>query len=455
MEGTNETMRRSVHFAVGTFAFLLAYLTPGQAVIFAAGAVLFNALLLPRIGGGRLFRERERAVPWRSGILIYPVSVLLLLLLFGFWRGGLAVAASGWIAMAWGDPLAAAWGRRRGHRPIPWNERKTIEGTLAFALAATGGIWLVLIWMGRSPSEAALLAVPTGLFAAFIESLPWRIDDNLSVPLMSALFMRGLMELDGAILHGAAEDLRQFFLFGTLVNLLFGTLVNLIFAALAFRAKSVDRSGMIAGLLVGLVTFTFTGWPGYAVLIAFFLLGSGSTRLGMARKMRLGIAQSERGARSARHALANCGVGAFLALLVAGSARPEIFVLSYVCAYAAAVFDTVSSEIGQAYGGRPRLITSLRRVPAGTDGAVSLVGTAAGGVAALLIGCAAWGMNLLPGSVLWVVVLAGFVGSTADSILGATLEARGLMDNEAVNFSNTMLGALVGLACGLLLGGGA
>ncbi len=447
MEGTNETMRRSVHFAAGTFAFTLAYLTPGQAAIFAGGAVLFNSLLLPRIGGSRLFREREREIPWRSGILIYPVSVLLLLLLFGFWRGGLAVAASGWIAMAWGDPLAAAWGRRRGRRPIPWNEGKTIEGTLAFALAATVGIWLVLIWMGRSPSEAALLAVPTGLFAAFIESLPWRIDDNLSVPLMSALFMRGLMELDGAILHGAAGDLRQAFLIGTLVNL--------IFATLALRAKSVDRSGMIAGLLVGLVTFTFTGWPGYAVLIAFFCLGSGATRIGRARKIRLGVAQAQRGARSARHALANCGVGAYLALLVAGSTRPEVFILAYVCAYAAAVFDTVSSEIGQAYGGRPRLITSLRRVPAGTDGAVSLVGTAAGGVAALLIGCLAWGMNLLPGSVLWVVVLAGFLGSTADSILGATLEARGLMANEAVNFSNTVLGALVGLTCALVIGGGA
>ncbi len=447
MEGTNEMMRRSVHFAAGIFAFLLAYLAPGQAVIFAAGAVLFNALILPRIGGGRLFRERERESPWRSGILIYPVSVLLLLLLFGFGRDGMAVAASGWIVMAWGDPSAAAWGRRRGRRPIPWNERKTIEGTLAFALVATAGIWLVLTWMGRSPSEAALLAVPTGLFAAFVESLPWRIDDNLSVPLMSALFMRGLMELDGAILHSAAGDLRQSFVFGTLVNL--------VFASLAFRAKSVDRSGMIAGLLVGLVTFTFIGWPGYAVLMAFFFLGSGATRLGMARKMRLGVAQSKRGARSARHALANCGVGAYLALLVAGSARPEIFILAYVGAYAAAVFDTVSSEIGQAYGGRPRLITSLRRVPAGTDGAVSLIGTAAGGVAALLIGGVAWGMNLLPGSALWVVVLAGFLGSTADSILGATLEARGLMDNEAVNFSNTMLGALVGLACALVFGGGA
>ena len=441
---TNETARRSVHFAAGAFAFLLAWLTPGQAAIFAAGAVLFNALLLPRIGGRTLFREREN--PWRSGILIYPVSVLLLLLLFGFWKGGLSVVACGWIAMAWGDPAAAAWGRRRGRRPIPWNAGKTIEGALAFALAATVGIWLVLIWMGRSPSDAALLALPTGLFAAFVESLPWRIDDNLSVPLMSALFLRGLMELDGAILHGAAGDLRHAFLVGTLVNL--------IFAWLALRAKSVDRSGMIAGLLVGLVTFTFTGWRGYAVLIGFFVLGSGATRLGTARKMRLGVAQSKGGARSARHALANCGVGAYLALLVAGSVRPEMFVLAYVCAYAAAVFDTVSSEIGQAYGGRPRLITSFRQVPPGTDGAVSLLGTAAGGVAALLIGCAAWGMNLLPGSALWVVVMAGFLGSTADSILGATLQARGLMDNEGVNFSNTMLGALVGLACALAIGGG-
>ncbi len=376
--------------------------------------------------------------------MLYPIAVLALILLFGTRTPGMPVAASGWLVMAWGDPAAALWGRRFGRRPIPWNARKTIEGSLACAVASAAAVFVILVWTGFAPRGAAMLALPTGAFAAFVESLPWRIDDNLSVPLLTALFLRGLLELDGSILREAAPDLRDAFLLGALVNL--------VLAALARRSGNVDRSGMIAGFLVGLATFTFAGWRGYLVLVVFFVLGSGATRAGLARKQRLGIAQSKRGARSARHALANCGAGAYLAVLMAGSGMPELYALAYVCAYAAAAFDTVSSEIGQAYGGRPVLITTLKPVSAGTDGAVSIVGTAAGAIAALLVGCAAWGGGLIGAPALGIVVIAGLAGSTADSILGATLEARGIMDNEAVNFSNTLIGALAGLASALLPG---
>jgi uncharacterized protein (TIGR00297 family) len=431
-----------VHLGAGGFAFLLKYLTFPQASLCAAGAIAFNALVLPHLARGRLFHDGERATPWHSGILLYPVSVLLLILLFAGDGDGMEVAATGWVIMAAGDAAAAAWGRRFGRRPVPWNGGKTLAGSLACAVAAMAAAWVMLVWMGHQPVGAALLAVPTGVFAAFVESLPWRINDNLSVPLLSALFLRGLLEVDGSVLSASALDLRGAFLAGVLVNL--------VLAAVARRAGSVDRSGMVAGFLVGLLTYTFSSWPGYIVLIAFFALGSVATRLGYARKLRAGIAQTKRGARSAKHALANCGVGVYLAILIAGSVRPEVFVLAYVCAYAAAAFDTVSSEIGQAYGGRPVLITTLRRVPAGTDGAISWLGTVAGGIAALLIGLVAAAAGLLPAGSMWIVIAAGFVGSTADSILGATLEARGLMDNEAVNFSNTLIGALAALAIAAL-----
>jgi uncharacterized protein (TIGR00297 family) len=92
------------------------------------------------------------------------------------------------------------------------------------------------------------------------------------------------------------------------------------------------------------------------------------------------------------------------------------------------------------------LITTFRPVPAGTDGAISWIGTGAGLAAALVTGGVAAWLGLVEPRLLWIVLVAGFLGSTADSILGATLEARGLMDNHAVNFSNTLIGALAGLA---------
>jgi len=434
MPGHGETARKAVHFAVGGLAFLLRVLTPAEAAGVAAAAILANVLILPRVAPA-LFRDDERRRPWRSGVVIYPVAVLLLILLF---RNHMEVAAASWGIMAAGDSAAGLVGRRFGRRPIPWNGTKTIEGSAAFAAAATLFSWAILAWMGRGGVTAALLAASTSVFAAFMESLPWRLNDNLTVPLLSAAFLSGLEQCDASHLASALPEVGMALLVGVAVN---GAL------AFLFRAtRTVDLSGMIAGFFVGTLTFACGGWRGFLVLITFFVLGSGATRLGLRRKERAGTAQEKKGARSARHALANCSVGVYLAFLVAFSLTPEPFALAFVCSYATAAFDTVSSEIGRAYGGRPILITTLRRVQAGTDGAVSWLGTVAGAFAALMV-C---GVAVLTGFVgadrTAIVLAAAFVGSTADSVLGATLEARGLMDNEAVNFCNTLAGALSGIA---------
>jgi uncharacterized protein (TIGR00297 family) len=435
----SEAARRAVHLASGGLALLLKHLEAWQAAGMAAAAVVFNVLLLPRLGGERLFRRGERASPWSSGIVLYPAAVLGLILLF---HDRLEVAAAAWGIMAAGDAAAAAAGRRFGRAALPWNRGKTAVGAAAFALAAGPASWALLCWMGRPPLEAALLAVPTALFAAFVESLPWRLNDNLTVPFLSALFLAGLLTVDPDRLHAAAPDLRQAFLAGALANLALAVVFR--------RAAVVDRSGAVAGFLIGTLTCTFAGWRGFAVLLSFFVLGSGATRLGYRRKERAGIAQPHRGARSARHALANCGVGVYLAFLAAAAGSPGPFLVAFVCAYATAAFDTVSSEVGQAYGGRPVLITTLRRVPPGTEGAISWLGTAAGAAAALLVGCVASALGILSSGLLGIVVVAAFLGSTVDSVLGATLERRGLMDNETVNFSNTLVGALAGMGLAAL-----
>jgi uncharacterized protein (TIGR00297 family) len=441
MSCRSETARTAVHFGVGGLAFLLAYLTPLQAALLAAAGIAFNRFLVPRIGGDLIYRQDELASPWRSGIILYPTAVLLLIVLF---HDRLEVAAAGWAIMAAGDGAAGFVGRRIGRRPIPWNRSKSLEGFAACALASGISAWAILVWMGRGPLEAAFLAAPTCLFAAFVESLPWRLDDNLTVPLLSALFLRGLLEVDPARLREAAEGALP----GGFAS---GVLVNLGVAALFRRAGLVDGSGTIAGFLIGVLTWTFAGWEGFVVLLSFFVLGSAATRLGYRRKERAGIAQEKKGARSARHALANCGVSVYLAFLIATAASPAAFILAFVCAYATAAFDTVSSEVGQAYGGEPVLITTLRRVPAGTNGAVSWLGTLAGALAALAVAGVAALTGIFDPGLTGIVLVAAFIGSTADSLLGATLEQRGLMDNEAVNFTNTLVGSLAGIGLAALM----
>ena len=126
---------------------------------------------------------------------------------------------------------------------------------------------------------------------------------------------------------------------------------------------------------------------------------------------------------------------------------------------ATAVFDTVSSEIGQVYGRHPFLITTFRRVPPGTDGAVSLEGTLAGLAAAAVLAGAALTLGMM-GSLGWAgalcVIVGAFVGTTVESYLGAATlggvsTAISRIDNEAMNFINTLVGALAAMGLAVLV----
>jgi uncharacterized protein (TIGR00297 family) len=169
-----------------------------------------------------------------------------------------------------------------------------------------------------------------------------------------------------------------------------------------------------------------------------------ATRFGYARKQSLGTAEARSG-RTAAQVIANLGVAAIcaLALVLMKDVR---FFLALGAALAEAAADTVSSEIGQAIGGMPRLITRWTNVPPGTDGAVTVTGTAAGIGAAVVVSAI---LALAPGLgwTAFVVSLgAGIVGTFADSLLGATLERRRLIENNTVNFLSTLVAAAVAFA---------
>ena len=140
-------------------------------------------------------------------------------------------------------------------------------------------------------------------------------------------------------------------------------------------------------------------------------------------------------------------MGVIFAFLALATGYPELFLVAMTAAFATATCDTVSSEIGQAYGRHYYLVTTFKPVSAGTDGAVSLEGTLAGIAGALVLGGVAWGVGMISLGGVLVVVAAAFIGATAESYLGATFEKAKLIDNELVNFANTVIGGLC--ACAL------
>ena len=177
-------------------------------------------------------------------------------------------------------------------------------------------------------------------------------------------------------------------------QILTAILVTVAFAAVAYALGMISRSGALGGLIVGTTIYASLGPGGFTVLALFVIGGSLLTQLGYPSKARTGTAQEHGGRRGARNALANCAVPTFCAVLAAATGS-EPLTAAFVASIGAAFADTAESEIGQLFSRTPRLISTLRKVPPGTDGAVSLPGTLAGVGAAGLTAALALALGML------------------------------------------------------------
>jgi uncharacterized protein (TIGR00297 family) len=220
-----------------------------------------------------------------------------------------------------------------------------------------------------------------------------------------------------------------------------GGLLTLLFAGLARGVRGVTPSGALAGVVSCYVLYLGGGAGAFAALITVFGLAWITTRLGYQRKLRLGTAEKREG-RKASQVLANLGVATLCAALHAFRPDQTALLLAVAAALSEAAADTVSSEVGQAFGEKARLITDWTSVPAGTNGAVSLTGTLAGFAAAAIVSSVCVFSGLLPRRWLVISLGAAILGTVADSFLGAWLERRGVLNNDSVNFLSTAVAAL-------------
>lgn len=229
-------------------------------------------------------------------------------------------------------------------------------------------------------------------------------------------------------------------------------LANAGLAFLGRRFGTVDGGGALAGGMTGAVVALAAGLSGYLLLLLFFVVGSGATRVGLARKQALGIAEPRAGARGARSVLANGGPPAVFALVAGLSPAPwsGVFACAFAGTLAAAAADTASSEIGKAFGGAGRRLRGFAPAPPGTPGAVTPVGTLAGAGAALALGFAAGAFGVLEWAATPFAALGGFAAALGEGLLVSPDPARRL-DHDAVNaLSGFAGGGLAGLACGAL-----
>lgn len=218
-----------------------------------------------------------------------------------------------------------------------------------------------------------------------------------------------------------------------MIQLIF-LMICVIFGIIVYLSGALDLLGSSFVTIIGMFIVITRGFNWLAILLLFLFLGSIFTKFKSDYKRRIGLKHEQ---RTVKNVVSNGIVPVVMALFgnYAG----------FIGAIATATADTMASEIGVL--SKPILITSREHVKPGTDGGISALGTTAGLIGALIIGLTAYLVNVSPELThsLLIALFAGMIGCFADSLLGATLERSGLFNNEHVNLSATIIGALVGI----------
>nr|WP_272904696.1 TIGR00297 family protein [Halobacterium sp. TGN-42-S1] len=434
-------MRRALAFAlVATLSLAAPLLGQAAAVPFAVVAVLGAV-----VTDGWLFEvfstaqdRREQRLRTLIAFALSAAGVGLLVPIFDV-PAGVFVASV--LVVGYGD-----LGRRLVLQ-VRENRTLSMVGFVVVAgVAAFGGQAAVTSLTGGTPNypQMVFVAASAALLAGIMRTFFVARDDPLllaTVALLLWLFavLAPLSEVPAAV---AWERVAV----ALVVTSAFG------WVSRALGATSV--AGMLTGVFLGLLAVVLGGYGWFVVLVAFFAVGSLSTKFKYERKAERGVAEPNDGARGTGNVLGNSAAALIALLLYAAHAHVPFsdvaFLFAYAGSVATALADTLSSELGGLFD-EPRLVTTFERVEPGTDGAVTWQGEVAGLAGAAVIAALSVVVFDLGALGAGAVVGAGVVGMTADSVAGATIEGDRL-GNQGVNFLATLTGGVAGGLLALAVG---
>lgn len=216
-------------------------------------------------------------------------------------------------------------------------------------------------------------------------------------------------------------------------------------------ARKLTVPAACTGGVLAIIIFMAAGLTGVAMMTAFFLLGSLATSWKKEFKNKFSNTDENGSGRKVSQVLANAGVSALAGLFILLYPQlTNLLLLVMAAAFASATADTLSSELGMVYGTRCINVKTLKTDECGRDGVISLEGSIIGFIGSCLIALVhaiGYGFHL---SFFWIA-LAGTFGNVMDSILGAFLERKGLIGNDAVNFLSTVSAGLIALFLGAVI----
>ncbi|KAF9589169.1 hypothetical protein IFM89_019485 [Coptis chinensis] len=212
----------------------------------------------------------------------------------------------------------------------------------------------------------------------------------------------------------------------------------------------LSLSGIATAFLLGTLTWRAFGPTAFLLVATYFVLGTAATKVKMAQKEALGVAEKRKGRRGPGSVIGSSAAGCVCAFLsiygVGGAAFSSLWQLGFVASFCTKLSDTVSSEIGKAYGKTTYLVTTFKVVPRGTEGAVSVEGTIAGLLASILlayVGCLVGEVNAVEAA---ICVVASQIANLGESMIGAILQDKEgfkWLNNDAVNVINISLGSIL------------
>jgi len=438
------TVRRAGAFAlVGTLALAVPPIARGTHAAVATVAapapfIVVAAAALYVIDDGPIFELFARPGDRRDGRL------------YGLAGFALAAAALALLAVRFdlpmyvyaGTVLLLSWGNLGGHLVRSVRDEPIVATAgfvVAGSVAGVAGQYAVFLARGvTDPPVAwallAFLAASGALLGALLRAVLFERDDPLvmvSVGLLLWLFADLPLDPEPTRIAVALA-------------------VSAVLGYLTYALRTASLPGMLTGVFLCLQTIVLGDYGWFLMLVTFFGLGGLSSKFRYEEKKTRGIAEENEGARGSGNVLANSLVGLFAVLAAAASptyttVAPGVFLFAFAGSIAAAMSDTLSSEIGGVFD-NPRLITTFQRVEPGTDGAVTWQGEVAGlGGAVLIAGIAVAAFESVTAVGAGIVVFGGVVGMTVDSLLGATVEGW-LLENEGVNFAATLA---AGIAAGI------
>ncbi len=218
-----------------------------------------------------------------------------------------------------------------------------------------------------------------------------------------------------------------------------------VVGSIGYSRGTVDGSGLISGILVGSIFALAGGYSAVIMLLTFFLLGSIFTKYRYSYKEEIGAAEPRGGARGWRSVFSNL-LFPSLALLLYQISDDRTYLLAFLSSLSCSLADTLASELGPLDGRGARMITDLRRVPHGTSGAISILGTISSLLGSFIIPLEALLFSMVDLTALLLASTLGFLSSVVDSLLGATLQARFICDGLVIEDPSSCQGRAIHLS---------